>query len=169
MVKTIFYSEVLYDNWSFYIAATENGLVYVGSSPQTFDELKSWVNNLTFNTELIRDDNKLAPYISQFEEYLAKRRKHFTFPVELIGTPFQIEVWKKLLTIPYGETTTYSEIAIALNRKSGHSRAVGTAIGKNPLQIVYPCHRVGPKVGAPKGFRGGLPMKKALLSLEGIK
>ena len=56
MVKTIFYSEVLYDNWSFYIAATENGLVYVGSSPQTFDELKSWVNNLTFNTDLIRDE-----------------------------------------------------------------------------------------------------------------
>lgn len=169
MVKTIYYSEVIYDAWSFYIAATENGLVYVGSSPQRFTELETWVSNLKVNTELIRDDRILTLYISQFEEYLANRRKNFTFPVELFGTPFQIEVWKKLLTIPYGETTTYSEIAIALNRKPGHSRAVGTAIGKNPLQIVYPCHRVGPKVGAPKGFRGGLPMKKALLSLEGIK
>ncbi|MFL2123838.1 methylated-DNA--[protein]-cysteine S-methyltransferase [Marinilactibacillus psychrotolerans] len=169
MVKTIYYSEVIYDTWSFYIAATENGLVYVGSSPQRFTELETWVSNLKVNTELIRDDLILTLYISQLKEYLARQRTSFTFPVELIGTSFQIEVWNHLLTIPYGETTTYGEIATALNKKPTHSRAVGTVIGKNPLMIVYPCHRVVPKMGSPKGFRGGLPMKKALLSLEGIK
>lgn len=166
MVKTIYYSEVIYDTWSFYIAATENGLVYVGSSPQRFTELETWVSNLKVNTELIRDDLFLTLYISQFKEYLARQRTSFTFPVELIGTSFQIEVWNHLLTIPYGETTTYGEIATALNKKPTHSRAIGTAIGKNPLMIVYPCHRVVPKTGSAKGFRGGLLMKKDLLSLE---
>lgn len=168
MVKTIYYSEVMYGKWSFYVAATKTGLIYVGSSPKTMEELESWIHNLKFDTEMIRNDDILAPYISQFEEYLAKQRSAFDFPVELIGTPFQIEVWNVLMTIPYGETMTYGDIAVALNREATHSRAVGTAVGKNPLQIVYPCHRVNPKTGAPRGFRGGLPMKRALLELERI-
>ncbi|WP_225742970.1 methylated-DNA--[protein]-cysteine S-methyltransferase [Marinilactibacillus sp. Marseille-P9653] len=169
MQTELYFSEVVYDHWSFYILANNNGLIFVGSSPKNKEELEGWVSRLPFKTTLARDDQKLFLYIQQFEEYLSKKRENFTFPVELIGTPFQIMVWKALLGIPYGQTVTYSDIAATLNKGATHSRAVGTAIGKNPLQIVYPCHRVGPKNGAPRGFRGGLPMKMDLLELEGNK
>ena len=168
-MKTIYYSEVCYGEWSFYIAASDKGLLYVGSSPKRFEELTDWLDHLKMETELVRDDALMSLYVWQFEEYLSQKRQSFTFPVELIGTPFQMDVWKTLLTIPYGETITYGEVSVALNKTPGHARAVGTAIGKNPLQIVYPCHRVVPKIGAPRGFRGGLPMKKALHELEGIQ
>ncbi|MFC6463602.1 methylated-DNA--[protein]-cysteine S-methyltransferase [Marinilactibacillus sp. GCM10026970] len=169
MQSELYFSEVIYDHWSFYILANDNGLIFVGSSPKNKQELEDWISRLPLDKSLVRDDQKLSLYVYQFEEYLSKRRENFTFPVELIGTSFQIMVWKTLLEIPYGQTVTYSDIAAKLNKSVTHSRAVGTAIGKNPLQIVYPCHRVGPKNGAPRGFRGGLPMRMDLLELEGNK
>lgn len=169
MQTEIYFSEVVYDHWSFYILASDNGLIFVGSSPKNKEELEDWVSHLPFKAILIRDDQKLSLYVQQFEEYLSHKREVFTFPVELIGTPFQIKVWKALYDIPYGQTVIYSDIAATLNKGATHSRAIGTAIGKNPLLIVYPCHRVGPKNGAPRGFRGGLPMKLDLLELENNK
>ncbi len=81
------------------------------------------------------------------------------------GTPFQISVWNKLLDIPYGETVTYKEIAESVGRP-GASRAVGNAVGANPIPIVIPCHRVLASNGL-GGYSSGIDIKKDLLRVEG--
>lgn len=90
-----------------------------------------------------------------------------------IGSPFREMVWRELLAIPYGETTTYGQIAKQIAVQRGltqmSSRAVGSAIGKNPLAIIIPCHRVIGANGSLTGFGGGLWRKKILLNLEGVK
>ncbi|OOH87584.1 cysteine methyltransferase [Pasteurellaceae bacterium 15-036681] len=85
-----------------------------------------------------------------------------------IGTPFQQSVWQKLLEIPYGQTTTYGEIAQSLGKPNA-MRAVGGAVGRNPISILIPCHRVLGRDKTLTGFGGGLPNKRFLLNLEGIQ
>ena len=107
----------------------------------------------------------LARARKQLQEYFAGKRTEFDVPLDLHGTPFQLEVWAKLLEIPYGETACYEEQA----RKIGDInkvRAVGGANGKNPVSIIVPCHRVIGKNGSLTGFGGGLDRKKLLLELE---
>lgn len=101
----------------------------------------------------------------QLQEYFAHKREQFTFPVNMIGTSFQKKVWKALCEISYGKTCSYQDIAMKINQPKA-CRAVGGAIHRNPLLIVVPCHRVIGKNGDLVGFGCGLPMKKALLSLE---
>ena len=98
-------------------------------------------------------------------EYFAKERKEFTLPIELIGTSFQEEVWRVLQTIPYGETRTYKEQAIAVGNPKG-VRAVANANAKNRISIIVPCHRVIGTNGTLTGYAGGLDRKKFLLDLE---
>jgi methylated-DNA-[protein]-cysteine S-methyltransferase len=101
----------------------------------------------------------------QLGEYFAGRLKAFTVPLDFKGTEFQKRVWEALLTIPFGETRTYGEIA----RQLGHptaSRAVGAANGKNPIAIITPCHRVIGSTGKLTGFAGGLKAKAHLLGIE---
>jgi len=102
----------------------------------------------------------------QLREYFAGRRQAFELELDLAGTPFQRSVWKALLTIPFGQTRTYGEIAKQVGRPSA-SRAVGAANGQNPVAIVAPCHRVIGSTGALTGFGGGLDVKEQLLRLEG--
>lgn len=101
----------------------------------------------------------------QLEEYFQGKRKIFELPLRYGGTEFQRQVWEALLAIPYGETVSYQEIARRVGRERA-VRAVGTAIGRNPLGIVIPCHRVIGKDGGLHGFGGGLENKKMLLELE---
>ncbi|WP_410494301.1 methylated-DNA--[protein]-cysteine S-methyltransferase [Capnocytophaga genosp. AHN8471] len=101
----------------------------------------------------------------QLKEYFAKERKEFTLPITLVGTPFQEEVWKVLQTIPYGETRTYKEQAIAVGNPKG-VRAVANANSKNRLSIIVPCHRVIGSNGTLIGYAGGLSRKEFLLNLE---
>ena len=103
----------------------------------------------------------------QIDEYLVGRRKEFDIEIELEGTEFQKAVWQELMKIPYGETRSYQDIAIAIGRP-GATRAVGTACGKNRWLIIVPCHRVVARNGL-GGFRLGLEAKKQLLRLEGAK
>jgi len=95
----------------------------------------------------------------------------FTPPLDLIGTPFQKIVWKTLLEIPYGETRTYGEIAKELETKFGKrvsARAVGGAVGRNPISIIVPCHRVLGANSAITGYAAGISKKIYLLTIEGI-
>jgi AraC family transcriptional regulator of adaptative response/methylated-DNA-[protein]-cysteine methyltransferase len=101
----------------------------------------------------------------QLEEYFAGQRKSFALPLKPAGTAFQQRVWDNLLTIPYGKTRSYKEVAAALGNPKA-SRAVGMANNKNPLPIVIPCHRVVGANGALVGYAFGLPMKQRLLQLE---
>ena len=105
--------------------------------------------------------------VRQLEEYMEGRRRVFTFPITLEGTDFQKRVWTELLKIPYGETRSYKDIASAIGCKS--ARAVGQAVGKNPLLIAVPCHRVITHDGKLGGFSAGLDVKRRLLAIEGIK
>ena len=90
---------------------------------------------------------------------------HFDLPLAPNGTPFQQRVWEALLTIPYGETTSYGALARKIQQPKA-SRAVGSANGSNPIPIIIPCHRVIGADGTLTGFGGGLPTKRYLLALE---
>ncbi|UXR66064.1 methylated-DNA--[protein]-cysteine S-methyltransferase [Bdellovibrio bacteriovorus] len=102
---------------------------------------------------------------SQLQEYLQGQRRKFDLPLDLKGTEFQKKVWKELLKIPYGKTTSYKQLATVLGSPQA-SRAVGTANGKNPVCIVVPCHRVINTDGGLGGYSGGLKIKSQLLQLE---
>lgn len=107
----------------------------------------------------------LAEAERQIQEYFAGERTSFSVPLDFRGTDFQKSVWAALLTIPFGETRSYGEIARQIGRP-GASRAVGAANGRNPLSIVAPCHRVIGTNGALTGFAGGLAAKELLLGME---
>jgi methylated-DNA-[protein]-cysteine S-methyltransferase len=102
----------------------------------------------------------------QLEEYFAGRRKQFALTLDVSGTAFQRQVWNALLTIPFGETRSYGQIAKQIGSPNA-VRAVGAANGRNPISIVAPCHRVVGSTGALTGFAGGLDVKAHLLALEG--
>ncbi len=117
-------------------------------------------------------ENKTLPALleaeRQLNEYFKGGRKSFSIKLDPAGTEFQKKVWNALLTIPFGETRSYGQIAMQIE-KAGASRAVGAANGKNPISIIVPCHRVIGASGNLTGFAGGLEVKSQLLSLEGNK
>lgn len=104
---------------------------------------------------------------SQIDSYLRGRRQAFALPLDLSGgTPFQRRVWQAALRIPYGRVRSYQWVATKLGGKR-YARAVGTALGANPVPLVVPCHRVLAHDGSLGGFSGGLHIKRKLLRLEG--
>ena len=111
------------------------------------------------------DDPVLLKAEQQLREYFNRERKEFYLDLDFNGTAFQKKVWNALLTIPFGETRTYGEIAKQIGSPKS-SRAVGAASGKNPISIVAPCHRVIGASGKLVGFGGGLENKALLLDLE---
>lgn len=129
-----------------------------------------WENDkpgrVTLTTEREEPDHPvLVEAMRQLDEYFAGRRTQFALPFDIDGTPFQRDVWKALLTIPFGETRSYGEIATQIGRPTA-VRAVGAANGKNPLSIIAPCHRVIGSTGKLTGFAGGLHVKARLLAME---
>lgn len=102
----------------------------------------------------------------QLTDYFYGKRKSFSLKLGLVGTKFQNEVWQALLAIPFGETRSYGQLASQLGNPRA-SRAVGAAIGKNPISIIVPCHRAIGASGQLTGFAGGLMTKAKLLELEG--
>ena len=102
----------------------------------------------------------------QVDEYFAGQRQDFDLPLNPRGTDFQREVWTSLQGIPFGQTSTYGRLAHQLGRPTG-SRAVGAAVGRNPLSLIVPCHRVVGADGSLTGYAGGLERKAWLLKLEG--
>ena len=101
----------------------------------------------------------------QLSEYFEGKRKEFDLPLAFAGTDFQKRVWEALLTIPYGETRNYGEIAAQAGNPKA-ARAVGMANNRNPIVIICPCHRVIGSDGSLVGYGGGLPAKQYLLDLE---
>ena len=104
--------------------------------------------------------------------YFSGKNPMFTPPLHLFGTPFRMEVWRLLLDIPFGKTTTYGALAKEIARRRGVRRmsaqAIGGAVGHNPVALIVPCHRVIGVDGSLTGYAGGLDKKAGLLSLEGI-
>ncbi|MGH3675650.1 MAG: methylated-DNA--[protein]-cysteine S-methyltransferase [Mycobacterium sp.] len=112
-----------------------------------------------------RDDTAFPDAVEQLEAYFAGECREFDVELDLIGTTFQRNVWAALLTIPYGETRSYGEIAAQIG-SPGAFRAVGLANGHNPIGIIVPCHRVIGSNGSLTGYGGGLDRKRVLLELE---
>jgi AraC family transcriptional regulator, regulatory protein of adaptative response / methylated-DNA-[protein]-cysteine methyltransferase len=146
-------------------AATEEGLVFL----EFGDEARLARQVLGLERHFGPTRAGSLPYLDQTErelaEYFAGRRLRFTVPLVVRGTDFQERVWRTLLSIPYGETRAYVEVAHQLNLKNGQ-RAVGLANGQNRIAIIIPCHRVIEKSGGLRGYGGGVWRKKFLLDLE---
>ncbi|WP_018752688.1 methylated-DNA--[protein]-cysteine S-methyltransferase [Paenibacillus sanguinis] len=148
-----------------HIAATRKGLAYVGSPHQPLSVMEDWASRRFPGSPLEHNEDALAPYISELAAYLQGEQSSFTVPCDVRGTPFQLAVWQALRAIPYGQTRSYADIAEGIGKPAA-VRAVGTAIGANPVLMAIPCHRVIGKNGSLTGYRGGLEMKKRLLELE---
>jgi len=103
----------------------------------------------------------------QLLEYLAGARREFDLPLAPRGTPFQEKVWAALRAIPWGQTRSYRDVALAVDCPRGF-RAVGLANHRNPIPIFIPCHRVVGADGSLTGYAGGMELKRALLALEGV-
>ncbi|MDO7282709.1 methylated-DNA--[protein]-cysteine S-methyltransferase [Shouchella clausii] len=112
------------------------------------------------------DENEDLDICGQLREYFNGLRVEFDADIDLIGTPFQLKVWKELQNIGYGKTKSYKDIAQAIGAPKA-VRAVGGANNQNPLPILIPCHRVIGSNGAMVGYGGGLTKKQLLLGLEG--
>ncbi|MFC7394161.1 methylated-DNA--[protein]-cysteine S-methyltransferase [Scopulibacillus cellulosilyticus] len=163
--KVIYWSIFIHNQWKMHLAATSEGLCYVGSNNKGFKELLIWAKSKLPDYVMKQDDEKCRPYADELAEYFNRKRMAFNFPVDCHGTEFQLSVWKALRNIPYGDTFSYSDIADII-QKPNSVRAVGAAIGANPILIAIPCHRVIGKNRKLTGYRGGLEMKKQLLILE---
>ncbi len=115
--------------------------------------------------DALRDATPLRQAREQVEEFLGGQRLCFSLPFEIAGSGFELRVWRRLLAIPYGKTVCYGEIAKHIGSPTA-CRAVGSALGRNPLLMVVPCHRVIAANGTPGGYSGGQEQKRFLLSLE---
>ncbi|HET7735381.1 MAG TPA: methylated-DNA--[protein]-cysteine S-methyltransferase [Nocardioidaceae bacterium] len=113
-----------------------------------------------------KDDVLLLDAVRQLTAYFSRELKEFDLPLKPEGTPFQLLVWDQLLTIGYGESASYGEIAGRLGKTGHGARAVGLANGRNPIPIVIPCHRVVGANGSLTGYGGGIERKQILLDLE---
>ena len=126
----------------------------------------NWENKHRTAAEAVQEDGELLALAAAEVAHFLKSEKHqFTVPIEPRGTAFQTSVWRELQHIPWGETRTYHDIASNLGKPSA-SRAVGAAIGRNPLPLIIPCHRVIGSNGSLTGFAGGLTIKRQLLLIE---
>ena len=112
-----------------------------------------------------RDDRSLPQAREQLTAYFSGQLQEFDLPLALLGTPFQLQVWDALRSVPYGDTCTYGALAAAIGRPAA-VRAVGAANGRNPVCIVLPCHRVVGSTGQLTGYAGGVDKKAKLLALE---
>jgi O-6-methylguanine DNA methyltransferase len=156
-MDTLFVAHLASPIGPLFLAASEKGLVRLEFQDRAL-KMKSGV-------ELTEDEASLAPYVLELDEYFNGKRRKFSFPLDLRGTPFQVVCWNALLTIPYGETRSYADIARAIDHPHAY-RAVGMSNNRNPIAIVVPCHRVIASSGSLCGYGGGLDIKRKLLELE---
>ncbi|MFY0520764.1 methylated-DNA--[protein]-cysteine S-methyltransferase [Lysinibacillus sp. UGB7] len=161
----LYVDTITYAQGTMYIVASEEGLVYIGTPNAPFDEVEVWAKKPFKGYSFEANKEKLELYVKQLTAYLNGQLTEFDLPVHVKGTAFQLAVWDALKALPYGTTTSYSAIAQGIGNPKA-VRAVGSAIGANPILAIIPCHRVIGKNGKLTGFRSGLAMKEFLLQLE---
>lgn len=147
------------------LAASGKGLVHIQSVVASEKAYLAFLKK-SFDCVPEKNPKRLQPVTDQLRLYWKGKLRRFDYPLDLFtGTAFQQQVWKKLASIPYGETRSYAWLARAVRRPQA-SRAVGNANGKNPIPILLPCHRVICSNGGLGGYTGGIHFKKYLLELE---
>lgn len=145
-----------------YIVATKKGVSHIFFGQKAYRE---HLNSL--GIKKIPEGGEAAKFARELEKYLSGRLSKFKARLDIsTGTDFQKAVWKKLLDVPYGQVVTYQDLARAVGRPKA-ARAVGNAVGTNPLPIVVPCHRVLASNGL-GGYSCGIDIKKNLLKIEGV-
>lgn len=158
-MEQLFYKEIPSPVGKLKIVATDDAITAI---------LWEWEEPNRVNLGPMKE-NKDHPILKeaekQLKEYFAGKRKQFSLPLFPCGTPFQRKVWEATQLIPYGSCISYADLAKKIGRPQS-ARPVGTALGKNPISIVVPCHRVIGKDGKLAGFAAGLPSKEILLNLE---
>jgi methylated-DNA-[protein]-cysteine S-methyltransferase len=160
--ETLFISSYKSPLGVYVLVTSGKGIVCLEPEEHALSRVSRWKKKGTLIQEGCSLGNRA---VRELDAYFARRLQKFTLPLDLRGTPFQKAVWEQLLAIPYGETRSYSDIALAVGKPAA-VRAVGLANGANPVSIIVPCHRVIGKSGALVGYGGGLDRKRALLDLE---
>lgn len=161
----LYYGTLRSELGELYVVASNQGVVYIGTPNASFSEVEVWAKKRFKNYTFEENSAGIAPYLEQLEAYFKGELREFNLPIHVKGTPFQLAVWNALKELPYGTTVSYSDIAKRIGRPKA-VRAVGAAIGANPILAIIPCHRVIGKNGKMTGFRSGIPMKEFLLQLE---
>jgi len=145
---------------------SSKGALAITTPGQSLDEVKAVLKRRGYYFEDCQPDKTDLHHVgSELKEYLSGTRVEFTFPLDLEGTEFQLQVWGALQEMPYGKTCGYGDIARRINNPKA-ARAVGQANHRTPLPLVIPCHRVCGHDGGLTGFAGGLTCKQYLLDLE---
>jgi O-6-methylguanine DNA methyltransferase len=147
------------------LGTSEKGLCWVELPGAAGRGFSGWLRAQAPGARLVEDEKVNRSAREQIVEYLEGDRIHFELPLDVRGTPFQMAVYEQLLSIPYGETRSYADVARAIGRPAA-VRATGTANGANPVALVVPCHRVIASGGGLGGYGGGLPLKRRLLAME---
>ncbi|MBM6386085.1 MAG: tRNA epoxyqueuosine(34) reductase QueG [Paenibacillus sp.] len=163
----VFYDEVLTPIGTLTLCATEKGLCHIdfGAFHVREAHLQQWARTWIGEYRYEKNEDKLSEAAKQLQQYFAGERKSFELEMDLLGTPFQLQVWQVLSDISYGEASTHQQVAETIGRPKA-VRAVLDAISKNPIPIIIPCHRISGKDGTLVGYVGGLQTKEQLLSLE---
>ena len=147
---------------TYILVSSQFGVVYLAPEDEAGSHLARWEQS---GTKIQDDGEHNHTVASELDAYFSGQLYQFSIPLDLRGTSFQRQVWELLRGIPHGETRSYGQVAYALGRALA-ARAVGQAIGSNPVSIVVPCHRVIGSNGKLTGYGGGLDRKQALLDLE---
>lgn len=164
--NTVFYDSKLFPHLGrIYVAATPKGVCAISFPAHSIESFFEKILTQFQPNFFSQNPDPFEDLYHQLDQYLAGRKIPFTVPLDLHGTPFQLQVWEALADIPYGETRSYGDIARTIGRPKAY-RAVGLANHNNPVPIIIPCHRVIGARGDLVGFGGGLPLKKRLLALE---
>ncbi len=166
VIEEVAYARLESQLGTVWVASTQVGLCKISLGRARSGAFRSWLSKHVGPGEPREEPEAVAGAVSQLREYFAGSRRVFDLPLDVRGTSFQKAVWSQVVRIPYGATATYGDIAQLVGRPKA-SRAVGGAVGANPLPIVIPCHRVIGARGALTGFGSGLQAKETLLRLEG--
>lgn len=165
MAQEIAYARMESQIGPVWVASTETGLCKISLGKGESGAFLSWLSKHPGASESHQDPHLVDAALSQLREYFSGSRQAFDLPLDVRGTTFQRAVWSQVMRIPYGATATYGNVAQLVGKPCA-SRAVGRAVGANPLPIVVPCHRVIGAGGSLTGFGSGLDIKEALLRLE---
>jgi O-6-methylguanine DNA methyltransferase len=153
------------DRLNIYLASSEKGAIRIGLALDKGPTPIAYFSKDLPGRKLVEDERMNSNLIEAVEAALAGKALSGRLELDIEHTPFQMRVWQGITQIPFGETMTYGEVAAMTGCPKG-ARAIGHAMGKNPLTLIFPCHRVVAAGGGLGGFRGGLDLKKYLLKRE---
>lgn len=162
MPETFFLSHYRSLLGTYLLVSSQRGVICIEPETHMATRLARWKKD---GIKIQDGDSHNEKVVTELDAYFAGNLHQFSVTLDLRGTDFQSKVWKFLLNIPYGETRSYGQIAGALGQPTA-SRAIGRAVGINPISIIVPCHRVIGANGALVGYGGGLYRKRTLLDLE---